>query len=132
MDRLELHSAGRVCRVTKIGVQQNAGWPTWCASSWMKKILLLWEKSHVHIHGMLVDILVWIVPKVYKNYITIDKKGNKQILAKCLNALFRILVAALLYYQKFTSTLKEEVFIINPHDPSMWNKEYDMLARGQL
>jgi hypothetical protein len=74
---------------------------------------------------MLVDILVWIVPKVYKNYITIDKKGNKQILAKCLNALFGILVAALLYYQKFTSTLKEEVFFMNPHDPCMWNKDIE-------
>jgi len=34
-----------------------------------------------------VDMLVKIAPDIYKSYVTTDKKGNKQILVKCLNAL---------------------------------------------
>ncbi len=61
----------------------------------------------VRIRGMLVDILVKIAPEVYADYVTIDKKGNKQILVECLNAIYGTMVAALLYYQKFTNTLKQ-------------------------
>jgi N-methylhydantoinase B/oxoprolinase/acetone carboxylase alpha subunit len=60
------------------------------------------------IRGMLVNMLVKIAPKVYEDYVTFDKKGNKQLLVECLNALYGTMVAALLYYQKFTNTLKEE------------------------
>ena len=72
---------------------------------------------------MLVDILVKIAPEVYKDYVTFDKKGNKQILVECLNALYGTMVAALLYYQKFTGTLKDKHFVMNPYDPCVWNKE---------
>jgi hypothetical protein len=76
----------------------------------------------VRIRGMLVDILVKIAPEVYKDYITLDKKGQKQILVECLNVLHGTMVASLLYYQKFTRTLKNENFIMNPYDLCVWNK----------
>ena len=48
----------------------------------------------IRIRGMLVDMLVKIAPEVYKDYVTIDKRGNKQILVECLNALYGTMVAA--------------------------------------
>ncbi len=53
----------------------------------------------VCIHGMLVDILVKIAPDVYKDYITMNKKGEKQLLIECLNMLYGTMVASLLYYE---------------------------------
>ena len=76
----------------------------------------------IRIRGMLVDILVRIAPEVYEDYVTYDKKGNKQILVECLNALYGTMVAALLYYQKFTTTLKENGYTMNSYDPCVWNK----------
>jgi hypothetical protein len=76
----------------------------------------------VCIWGMLVDILVKIAPEVYSDYVTTDRKGNKQILVECLNALYGTMVAALLFYEKFTTTLSEDGFIMNPYDPCVWNK----------
>ena len=48
------------------------------------------------IRGMPVDILVKIAPEVYKQYVRIDKRGNKQILVECLNALYGTMAASLL------------------------------------
>ena len=79
----------------------------------------------VRIRGMLVDILVKIAPDVYADYVTFDKKGNKQILVECLNAIYGTMVAALLFYQKFTNTLKEGGYIMNDYDPCVWNKVID-------
>ena len=79
----------------------------------------------VRIRGMLVDILVKIAPEVYKDYVTVDKKGHKHILVECLNALYGTMVASLLYYQKFTGTLKKEGFTMNPYDLCVWNKIID-------
>ena len=59
----------------------------------------------IRLCGMLVDMLVKITPEVYKDYVTIDKKGNKQLLVECLNALYDTMVASLLYYQKFMASL---------------------------
>ena len=59
----------------------------------------------IQIRGMLVDILVKIAPDVYKDYASVDKRGNKQLLVECLNALYGTMVASLLYYQKFTMSL---------------------------
>ncbi len=52
----------------------------------------------IRIRGMLVDILVKIAPEVYSLFVTTNRKGNKQILVECLNALYGTMVASLLYY----------------------------------
>lgn len=75
------------------------------------------------VEGMLVDILVKIASDVYSKYISTDARGNKQLLVKCLNALYGTMVAALLYYQKFTRSLEEKGFKANPYDPCVWNKD---------
>jgi hypothetical protein len=76
----------------------------------------------IRIRGMLVDMLVKIAPEVYHEYVTVDKRGNKQILVECLNALYGTMVASLLYYQKFTNSLKENGYEMNPYDPCVWNR----------
>jgi hypothetical protein len=47
------------------------------------------EKKRViiRIRGMLVDMLARIAPDVYKEYVTLDKRGTKILLVECLNAL---------------------------------------------
>ena len=50
----------------------------------------------IKICGVLVDILVQIVPDVYKSYIMTDKKGMKQSLVQCQNALYGTMVVSLL------------------------------------
>ena len=72
---------------------------------------------------MLVEMLVKIAPKVYEAYVMTDKKGNKQILVECLNALYGTMVASLLYYEKFTKSLKKNGYKVNPYDACVWNKK---------
>jgi hypothetical protein len=45
------------------------------------------DMAIIKIRGVLVDILVEITPDAYKSYATTDKKGVKQLLAQCQNAL---------------------------------------------
>ena len=44
------------------------------------------------------------------------------MLVECLNALYGTMVASLLYYQKFMTSLKDDGFVMNPYDPCVWNK----------
>jgi hypothetical protein len=80
------------------------------------------QKVIVRIRGPLVDMLVEIAPEVYGPYLTYYKHGNKQLLVECQNALYGTMVASLLYYEKFTESLKAEGYKMNPYDPCVWNK----------
>jgi hypothetical protein len=53
------------------------------------------DKVVIRIRGMMVDVLCKIAPEVYEPYVTYDKKGNKQLLVICLNALYGTMVASL-------------------------------------
>jgi hypothetical protein len=81
---------------------------------------------------MLVDILVKIAPEVYKSFVTVDKKGQKQILVKCLNALYGMMVASLLYHQKFTNSLKEKGFKVNPYDACVYGTSKSTESNAQF
>jgi hypothetical protein len=50
-----------------------------------------------------VDILVEIAP-TSTSPVSIDKKGRKQLLVQCQNALYGTMVASLLYYRKFVKS----------------------------
>jgi hypothetical protein len=54
------------------------------------------DMAIIKICGVLVDILVKIAPDIYKSYVTTDKKGTKQLLVQCQNALYGTMVASLL------------------------------------
>ena len=80
----------------------------------------------IKIRGVLVDILVGIALEVYKPYVMRrDKKGVTQLLFQCQNALYRTLVAALLYYQNFAKSLTDIGFTINLYDSCVANKMID-------
>ena len=83
------------------------------------------DMAFIKIRGILVDILVEIAPDVYKKYVTKDKKGMKQLLVQCQNALYGTMVASLLYYRKFVKSLTDIDFTINPYDPCVANKMID-------
>jgi hypothetical protein len=70
------------------------------------------DMAFIKIRGILVDILVEISPDVYKSYISKDKKGSKQLLVQCQNALYGTMVASLLYYRKFVKRLTDIDFVI--------------------
>ena len=80
------------------------------------------DMAIIKLHGVLVDILVEIAPDVYKSYATTDKKGIRQLVVQCQNALYGTMVASLLFYHKFTKSLIEEGFELNPYDPCIANK----------
>jgi hypothetical protein len=80
------------------------------------------DMAFINIRGILVEILVEIAPEAYKSYVSQDKKGNKQLMVQCQNALYGTMVASLLYYWKFMKTLADIDFIINPYDPCVANK----------
>jgi hypothetical protein len=80
------------------------------------------DMAIIKIHGVLVDILVEIAPDAYKSYATTDKKGVRQLLVQCQKALYGTMVASLLYYRKFTKSLTDIGFELNPYDPCVANK----------
>ena len=81
------------------------------------------DRAFIRIRGPLVDILVSIAPDVYGPYVTVGKKGEKQLLVQCLTALYGTMVASLLYYKKFVKSLKSKGFRLNPYDPCVANKQ---------
>ena len=76
----------------------------------------------IKIQGFLVDMMIEIAPKVYKPYVNTDKKGVKQLIVQCLNAIYRTMVASLLYYHKLSKSLTDTGFKFNPYDPCVTNK----------
>ena len=87
------------------------------------------DMAFIKINGVLVDILVEISPDVYKSHVITDKKGVKQLLVQCQNALYGMMVASLLCYREFTKSLTDIGFKINPYDPCVANK---MIDRQQM
>jgi len=81
------------------------------------------EQTIIRIRGDVVSILEKLAPEVYSYFVTEDKRGNKQLIVRCLNALYGTMVASLLYYKKFTKSLSKKGFVMNPYDPCVWNKE---------
>jgi hypothetical protein len=80
------------------------------------------DLAFIKICRVLVEILVEIDPDVYKSYVSRDKKGMKQLLVQCQNALYGTMDASLLYYHKFVKSLTDIGFIVNPYDPFVANK----------
>ena len=83
------------------------------------------DMAFIRIRGVLVDILVLIAPDVYEDYVTVDKKGQKQLIVRCQNAMYGTMVASLLYYRKFVKSLTDIGFELNPYDPCVANKMID-------
>jgi hypothetical protein len=76
----------------------------------------------VRIRGPLVDILVSIAPDVHGPYVSTNKAGQKVLLVQCLNAVYKTMVAALLYYKKFMKSLTKQGYKINLCNGCVANK----------
>ena len=79
------------------------------------------EKVIMKITGKCVDILVNMHPEQYEEYVVYEKK-KKVLYVEILQALYRMLEAALLWYNKFRKDLEEEGFKFKPYDPCVANK----------
>ena len=55
----------------------------------------------INIRGVLVDLLIYIYPEFYGPFVTTDKKGEKEIILKCMNSIYGMMVASLPYYKNF-------------------------------
>jgi hypothetical protein len=80
------------------------------------------QRVVVRIRGPLVDILMSVAPDVYGPYVSTNKAGWKVLLVQCLNAVYRTMVAALLYYKKFVRSLTKQGYKINLYNRCMANK----------
>ena len=69
-----------------------------------------------------MDTLCEIAPKVYLDYVTTNKKGEKVLLVQCMNALYGSMIASVLFYKKLVASLKENGFQLNQYNPCMANK----------
>ena len=80
------------------------------------------DMAIIRMYRVLVDILLEIAPEVYEPFVHINKKGVKQLLLQCHNAIYGTMLASLLYYKKFVKSLLLIGFEINPYDPCIANK----------
>ena len=51
----------------------------------------------MRLRGKLAELIAATAPEIYKQYIIIDRKGNKAIYVRTLNAIYGIIKAALLF-----------------------------------
>ena len=73
------------------------------------------------ITGVLVDMLVQLAPEIYGPYIVFEKQW-KVIYVQVLKAIYGMLQAAWLWYNKFQKELEKEGFEFNPYDPCVGNR----------
>ena len=76
----------------------------------------------VILRGDLCKQVVKLYPSKYKDYVLQDKKGNPYVYTKLNRALYGIMQAALLFYEKLTKDMLEFGFTINPYDVCVANK----------
>jgi hypothetical protein len=80
------------------------------------------NKAIMRLRGKLAELVVKVAPEIYTKYVIINSKGETVLYVRLLNALYDIMKAALLYYQRFVTDLKSIGFEINPYDPCVANK----------
>ncbi len=78
-----------------------------------------------------MDWLVKVAPKVCALYVAMNSKGINSLLVECYNAIYWTMMAGLLYYRKFSSSLKNRGFTVNPYDPCVWNSGSGMMKVAQ-
>ena len=55
----------------------------------------------INIRRVLVDLITKIDTEFYGPFVVTEKKGEKLIIVKCMNAIYGTIVASLLYYKNF-------------------------------
>jgi hypothetical protein len=70
--------------------------------------------------GMLAKLMVKTNPKMYRQYVVLEK-GRSVLYLRLQKALYGMMKSALLFYRKLVSELKKMGFEINPYDPCVAN-----------
>ena len=81
----------------------------------------------IRITGVIVDWLVKVAPKFFASNVATNSKGINSLLVECYNAIYGTMVAGLLYHCKFSSSLKNRGFTVNPYDSCVWNSGSGMM-----
>jgi hypothetical protein len=91
------------------------------------------DRVIIQITGVIVDWLVKVAPKVCALYVATNSKGVNSLLVECYNAIYGTMVAGLLYH-RFSSSLKNRGFTVNPYDSCVWNSGSGMMkvTRGKV
>ena len=66
-------------------------------------------------------MLVQLSPEIYGPYVVFEKQ-RRVIYVQVLKAIYGMLQAALLWYNKFRQELEKEGFEFNPYDPCVGNR----------
>jgi hypothetical protein len=74
------------------------------------------------LRGELADMMVQIAPQIYREYVTVDRKGTPILYVKLQKALYGLMRASLLFYRKLRRELEDYGFEINPYDPCVANR----------
>jgi hypothetical protein len=85
------------------------------------------DRVIIRITGVIVDWLVKVAPRVCASYVATNIKGVNSLLVECYNAMYGTIMAGLLYYHKFSSSLKNRGFTVNPYDPCVWTSGSGMM-----
>ncbi len=72
--------------------------------------------------GRLAELMVQVTPNLYREYITVDRKGMAILYVKMQKALYGLLRSALLFYRKLVANLESHGFVLNPYDSCVANK----------
>ena len=72
------------------------------------------DKVVLRLRGKLANLLIKTAPEIYHKHITINRKDEKVLYVRALNAIYGIIKAALLFYQKFVGDLMTIGFELNP------------------
>jgi hypothetical protein len=80
------------------------------------------EETIMLLKGKLAELMVKVDPKLYRKYITTNKKGEAMLYVRLSKALYGLLQSALLFYKKLRGELEEYGFEVNPYDPCVANK----------
>jgi hypothetical protein len=73
------------------------------------------------ITGVLADLLVELSPEIYGPFVT-EVNGRKVLYVQVLQALYGMLISALLWYTQFRAALEAKGFKFNPYDPCVCNR----------
>lgn len=73
------------------------------------------------IQGDVVEFLLQIAPQTYEDFVVFEK-GKKTIYVVALSAIYGMLEASMLFYQKLKSDLEAIGFKFNPYEPCVCNR----------
>jgi hypothetical protein len=74
--------------------------------------------------GRLAKLMVKVAPNLYRNYISVDRRGTAILYVKIQKAIYGLHRGALLFYKKIVADLEGNGngFVINHYDPCVTNK----------